>query len=78
MLLDSDPKNEFDIKKYDEKKKRMHLTISPDDEVMQFEAGNKAARQEVTESDAAETDNASEETPEITEQKDIYVGYDRQ
>ena len=78
MLLDSDPKNEFDIKKYVEKKKRMHLTISPDDEVMQFEAGNKAARQEVTESDAAETDNASEETPEITEQKDIYVGYDRQ
>ncbi|WP_155267801.1 hypothetical protein [Ruminococcus albus] len=45
---------------------------------MQFEAGNKAARQEVTESDAAETGNASEETPEITEQKDIYVGYDRQ
>lgn len=67
QLLDYDKKKKFDIEKYVNRKKRMGLNISSNDEFMGFGVDVTAGEQEVTNSEA-------DLTSAQTEEKDIYVG----
>ena len=67
QLLDYDKKKKFDIEKYVNRKKRMGLNISSNDEFMGFDVDVTAGEQEVTNSEA-------DLTSAQTEEKDIYVG----
>ena len=61
LLLDSDPRNRFDIAKYVSERKERHLSLRPSETVMQYAVGTH---------DTQDT----KEIPEQTEEKEIYLG----
>lgn len=73
LLLDDNPKQEFNIEKYVSDQKRMRLKLKRKDRITQHYVDMTAAGQEVA-APAAEINNADAEISEETEEKEIYVG----
>ena len=73
LLLDDNPKQEFNIEKYVSDQKRMRLKLKRKDRITQHYVDMTAAGQEVA-APAAEINNADAEIFEETEEKEIYVG----
>lgn len=75
MLLDDNPEMGFNIEKFVSDQKAMRLRLSRQEKFTGYGVDMTAAGQEVTTVSATETETADTQNSEVTDEKEIYVGF---